>query len=266
MVWAFEVAGRGSFALHLACRLAQRDEQAQGRLLALHVALERGDVGARHVRTALDLHDHLLGLVLAHLDVEQAVDAAVRALAPALVRLGVHQTAGPELELVLVAFGQISGRRDVGGRATHVEGDAGEGVLQAPLDQAHRQVRDVDADPAAVQLLRRMHRGATAAEGVEHDIAFVAAGGDDAFEQGDGFLGGVAEAFVAGRVDLVDVISNVAHGNALELVAVPLDLRKATARGPVDLSLVVELVESLDSELPMSAASAWVQSPPRFPR
>ena len=38
--------------------------------------------------------------------------------------------------------------------------------------------------------------GAAAAEGVEHNVAGVAAGADDALEEGEGFLGGVAEAFV----------------------------------------------------------------------
>jgi len=40
-----------------------------------------------------------------------------------------------------------------------------------------------------------MDGGAAAAERVEHHVARVRRGGEDAFEQGDGFLGGVAEAF-----------------------------------------------------------------------
>ena len=36
--------------------------------------------------------------------------------------------------------------------------------------------------------------GAAAAEGVEDDVAGVAGGLDDALEQGEGFLGGIAEA------------------------------------------------------------------------
>jgi hypothetical protein len=57
-------------------------------------------------------------------------------------------------------------------------------------------VRDVDADPLAPQLLRRVHRGAAAAERIEHHVAGVGGRGDDALQQRDGLLGGVAEAFL----------------------------------------------------------------------
>jgi hypothetical protein len=45
---------------------------------------------------------------------EPAVDAAVAALALALIRLGLDEAAGPELERVFVAFGQIARGGDVG--------------------------------------------------------------------------------------------------------------------------------------------------------
>ena len=54
---------------------------------------------------------------------------------------------------------------------------------------------DVDADPAAAQLLGGGDGRAAAAERVEHHVAGVAAGLDDALQQGEGFLGGVAEPF-----------------------------------------------------------------------
>ena len=71
-----------------------------------------------------------------------------------------------------------------------------EGVAQALLDQADGEVGDVDADPMPPEFLRRMDGGAAAAERVEHHVAGVGGGVDDAFEQGEGFLGGVAEAFM----------------------------------------------------------------------
>jgi hypothetical protein len=64
-----------------------------------------------------------------------------------------------------------------------------EGVAQPLLDQADGEVGDVDPDPPPPELLRRMHRVAAAAEGVEHEVAGIAGGGDDALEQGDGLLG-----------------------------------------------------------------------------
>ena len=56
---------------------------------------------------------------------------------------------------------------------------------------------DVDADPAAVEFLRDLDGGATAAEGVEDYVAFVGGGAEDAFEEGFGFLSGVAETFLS---------------------------------------------------------------------
>ena len=64
---------------------------------------------------------------------------------------------------------------------------------------------DVDADPVAAHLLRRMNGGAAAAERVEHHVAGIGGGGEDAFEQGHGFLRGVAEAFLGLGVEWRDV-------------------------------------------------------------
>ena len=66
--------------------------------------------------------------------------------------------------------------------------------MEPLLHQVDGEVGDVNADPAAVQALGHGHGGAAAAEGVEHQVALVAAGVDDALQQGLGLLGGVAEA------------------------------------------------------------------------
>ena len=58
-------------------------------------------------------------------------------------------------------------------------------------------MRDVDADPVAFQFLCGVQRGAATAEGIEYDIAYVAGGNDDAFEQGNRLLSGIAEHFRA---------------------------------------------------------------------
>ena len=52
---------------------------------------------------------------------------------------------------------------------------------------------NVDSDPPATKLLRRMDGGAAAAERVEHDAVFGTGCGDDPLEQREGFLGRVAE-------------------------------------------------------------------------
>ncbi len=83
------------------------------------------------------------------------------------------------------------------------------------FDKRDGQMRDVDADPSTAELLRRMDRGAAAAEGIEHDIAFVRRGAKNAFEKGEGLLGRIAEAFrrlrVNGRYIFPNALGAVAH-------------------------------------------------------
>ncbi len=62
-------------------------------------------------------------------------------------------------------------------------------ALAGGVDGELAQVGD---DPLAAQLLRHRGGGAGAAEEVGDEIAFVGGGFDDAFEQGFGFLGWVA--------------------------------------------------------------------------
>ena len=71
-----------------------------------------------------------------------------------------------------------------------------EGIGEALLDEADGEVGDVDPDPAAIEALGYLNGGAAAAEGIEDYVAFVGAGLDNAFEEGLGFLGGVAEPFI----------------------------------------------------------------------
>ena len=67
-------------------------------------------------------------------------------------------------------------------------------IPQADVDQLGRFDREVDAEPLAAELLGGdAGRGATA-EGIQHEIAFVRRGCDDALQQGERFLRGVAGA------------------------------------------------------------------------
>jgi hypothetical protein len=71
-------------------------------------------------------------------------------------------------------------------------------------------VGDVNTGPLAVELLRRRYRRAAAAERVQHHIPFVGGRLDDAFQQRQGFLGGVAEAYIpTGLPDWIDVVPNI---------------------------------------------------------
>ena len=71
-----------------------------------------------------------------------------------------------------------------------------EGIAQPLFDQPDGKVGHVDPDPLPPQFLRRVHGGAAAAERIEHHIAGIGRGIQDALQQRHGFLGGVAEAFL----------------------------------------------------------------------
>jgi hypothetical protein len=60
------------------------------------------------------------------------------------------------------------------------------GVEEAVLDEGNGQGDEVDADPPAAQLLGGVNRRAAAAEGIQDDVAGIAAGLDDPLQQGDG--------------------------------------------------------------------------------
>ena len=152
----------------------------------------------------------------------QAVNAAVRALLLALEGLGFHERHGPPLELVFVPRGEVARGVEVfgravdfvfqfGGRARHsvravfglatfggqrtARPTCAEGVFEPFLDERNGEVRDVYADPLAVELLRGVNGCAATAERVEHHVAFVAAGGNDAFQQGQRLLCWITKAF-----------------------------------------------------------------------
>jgi hypothetical protein len=165
---------------------------------------------------------------------------------------------------VLVAFGQVACAGQVARRAFDGEFDVGESISQSPFDQAHGQVRDVDADPAAIQLLRGVDRCAAAAEGIENDIALVAAGGNDAFEQSKRLLGWVPQALRAYGVDSVDVVPDVADGLALEFIDVALVLRHRPFGRPVNASFSVEFIEAADRVLPVHSFQPWINALPRL--
>ena len=82
---------------------------------------------------------------------------------------------------------------------------------------------DVYADPGAAQLLRGGDGGAAAAEGVQHHVAGVAAGLDDALQQGHRLLRGVAQRLIAGS--LLHIVPVIGNATSLRLIKVQLVLR-----------------------------------------
>ena len=145
-------------------------EDPDGSLLALQYTFEVAD--HRDANTAaLHTDNRPLRGPGVGLEINEAIDPAIRALFLTAEGLGVDQRYRPPLELILVALGKIAGAVDVLRRAVDGEGYAGEGVFQAALDQRNREVRYVDTDPRPTELLGGVNSGPTAAEGIEDHIA-----------------------------------------------------------------------------------------------
>ena len=148
--------------------------------------------------TAFDLDNDALELLFSVVDVvDDAVDAVVFTLfAFAGIipsdGLGADQGERPPLELVAVTQGQVASAGKVSRLALNCELDAGEHFLHAPFDEGDGEVGDVDADPATVELFGGGDGGTAAAEGVKDDVAGVGGSLEDALEEGEGFLGGIA--------------------------------------------------------------------------
>jgi hypothetical protein len=119
--------------------------------------------------------------------------AASRPFVPTFPRLGFDHRERPEFKLVLVPRGEIERGLQVLRTAHHVKGEAQEGIFHPLFNEADGGVGDINPDPLPPQLLRGVHGSAAAAEGTEHHIALVGGGGDDAFEQREGLLGGVRQ-------------------------------------------------------------------------
>ena len=64
-----------------------------------------------------------------------------------------------------------------------------------------------------LQLLRRVNRGPTAAEGVQDNLTFITACLDDPFKERKRFLRGIAQAFLSSRIDWFDIGPNIVHCN-----------------------------------------------------
>src|SRR3972149_12301209 len=81
---AFVEAGGGGLAAHGGGRIAEHHKHADPGALALRRLSQRTPPLRRDVLAALDLDDRLLGRLAIRLEVQEAVDARVGALAPAL--------------------------------------------------------------------------------------------------------------------------------------------------------------------------------------
>ena len=160
-------AGFDGFLLHGTCGRLEGYEQGEVGFFALHIRFERGDLAALHV-AALDLHDDALRLAAVVVEeVDVAVYAGVRALLAVARGAGIDQSERPPLELVAVVEREGLGAGQVFRLADDLVGAQvfAERVVQAVADERDGEMRDVDADPAAVQALGGGDRSSAAAEG-----------------------------------------------------------------------------------------------------
>ena len=104
----------------------------------------------------------------------------------------------------------VGALRDVGARGdvAMVE-EAAHGLLKTHVDQLGRLGGDIDSDPLAAKVVGGYAGGCAAAEGVEDDVALVGTSLDDALQEGQGLLGGIAGAFFCLRVNHVYVCPQV---------------------------------------------------------
>ena len=185
---------------------------------------EIADHGDADILAALDRDHGAMALGLAGAQIDLAVDAGIGALLAALPGLGVgDERDGPELEGVRVLIEQSLSAVVVLRQADDLElrGSA-EGLGEAALDQVDGERSDIDADPLAAEFLGGVDGGAAAAERIEDDVAGIGRGGDDALEQGDGFLGGVAQALGGLGSDWRNVCPERLKRNSRHLVEVAL--------------------------------------------
>ena len=154
-----------------------------------------------------------------------------------------------EQDVLVLAVGnegvyvRAPGNVRAGGDVAVVE-QAAHGLLEAHVDQLDGFRGYVDAYPLAAQLVGGDAGGGAAAEGVENDVALIAAGLDDAFEQGQGFLGWVADTFVSLRVNRRNVDPYVVGNSAWIGVQVAFESWNLPLGSVVNHIRLVEGIES----------------------
>ena len=209
--------------------------------------------------TAFDADEHRVELAVEAGEGDEAVDAAVGTLLlDCADRLRVDEVERPPLELVATigSLGELAGALDLGRLADHLDILQTEAVLEPGAHDRDREIRDVDADPAPVELLSGDERGATAAERIEDDVAGAGRGFEDALEKTDGLLGRVIEAFVGPRNDVArglirpDVLGDCAR----HLVEVLLDADDPFGR-VVELPFGFEALHVLQGVAPVAGVA-----------
>src|SRR5579863_1417926 len=181
----FVDSGSGGFGAHGFGGVFEGDEDADFGFFAFDDAAQIADM--RDVDVAgFHGEDNLFGRAAFALVVK--VKAAIDALIAAFALLGsarADKAERPPLKLVRIVFGELFGIGKRGWLADDFVGflhGLAECVAKTALDEADGEMRDVYADPVAIEALRDGDGCAAAAERVENRVAFVATRFDYAFE------------------------------------------------------------------------------------
>jgi hypothetical protein len=110
------------------------------------------------------------------------------------------------------------------------------------------ELAEIGGDPLATELLGDGGGGARADEEVGDEVAFVAAGIDDSFQQRLGLLCRIAETFVCHWIDMEDVRPKVVHWNAGERIQILLVLWILGTLWPSNKALRAHLFQPLIRE------------------
>src|ERR1035437_8320661 len=148
-----------------------------------------------------------------------------------------------------------------GFRAAHKFQAAAVSVLQAVFDEGNRELRHVNADPVPAILLRCVNRRAAAAEGVEQEVARIAARQNNALQQRDGLLRRVAETFFGLGRNCLNIRDDVLNLNAFTIVEITLLLRNLSFWWPVNKAIRVKKIKLLLGRhlCQVSRSSQWLQ-------
>ena len=203
----------------------ERHEHADFGLLPVDHMGQIADHRDRDTPTALDRDNGLFGLLAIGLEINQAINATIRAFLLAPIGHRIDQRDRPPLELILILVCQRSGSRQIFRRAMHVILDAGEGIVEPLFNERNREVGNVDAYPLPAKLLRCVNRGATAAEGVEDNIAFIATGlVRIRSKRSQVFVWDILALF-RHHIDRADIRPDILQGQSRHFIKISLELR-----------------------------------------
>ena len=82
-------------------------------------------------------------------------------------------------------------------------------VFEPTFDEIDGEISDINANPLPTELLRRMNRRAATAKRIKDNVAFIAAGFNDAFEQRERLLRRITQTFLGLSANWIYVGDNI---------------------------------------------------------